>query len=106
MNENLKKPLDNEVPPALLAYMEVQDRRYDPGHWLGGNIDPALRAKRPNRYGYILLGVAFVCAAFAWYYGKYGAAEAVAFFRPLAALNLLAGVKLLRKPKPSGVSQR
>jgi hypothetical protein len=40
---------------------EAQNHRYDPGHFLGGNIDPMLAAPRPNRYGWVLLivGIAF-----------------------------------------------
>jgi hypothetical protein len=32
-----------------------QDHRYDPGYYTGGNIHPLLKARRPNKYGYVLV---------------------------------------------------
>ena len=39
---------------------ELQDHRFDPGHFTGGRIDPLLKARRPNPYGYVLLVGGFI----------------------------------------------
>jgi hypothetical protein len=44
----------------LADLREWQDHRLDPGHFTGGNVHPVLRARRPNRYGYVLLAGGFV----------------------------------------------
>jgi hypothetical protein len=37
-------------------WREIQDHRYDPGHWLGGNIDPMYRRRRNgNPSGYLMI---------------------------------------------------
>jgi len=38
---------------------------YDPGYFTGGNIHPLLKAKRPNKYGYVLIssGLGFLFVA-------------------------------------------
>ena len=43
-----------------------QDHRYDPGYFTGGNIHPLLKARRPNKYGYVLIlsGLGFLFVAF------------------------------------------
>lgn len=35
--------------------VEWLDHRYDPGYFTGGNVDPLLRARRPNPLGYLYL---------------------------------------------------
>jgi peptidoglycan/LPS O-acetylase OafA/YrhL len=81
--------------------MEWQDHRYDPGHFTGGNIDPVLKARRPNKYGYVLLagGVIMILVVLlgptdhilSWYY--------VMLEMGLAVLLIAAGLRLLKKPR-------
>lgn len=40
---------------------EWQDHRYDPGYFTGGKIHPLLKARRPNKYGYVLIQLLWVC---------------------------------------------
>lgn len=80
--------------------MEWQEHRYDPGHFTGGNVDPVLKARRPNKYGYVLLagGVIVILVVLfgptdlilSWYY--------LTLEIGLAALMIAAGLKLLKKP--------
>lgn len=53
--ERERGPWSSPAPSKLVEFMEVQDRQYDPEHWLAGNIDPVFTARRPNRWGYVLL---------------------------------------------------
>jgi hypothetical protein len=94
----------SDLPPAVQEFLEVQDRRNDPGAFLGGNIHPALRARRPNPYGYVVLGWAGVSAMFGVYYFRFRDWPAVVFFLVLTVVSFLAGVRLLRRPKASQVS--
>ena len=50
MNSHDSSPED---PIRLIT--EWQEHRYDPGHYTGGNIHPLIIARRPNRYGYLLI---------------------------------------------------
>ncbi|HLG13668.1 MAG TPA: hypothetical protein VJH03_03960 [Blastocatellia bacterium] len=88
----------NEDPIARIV--EWEEHRYDPGHYLGGNIHPLLTSRRPNKYGWVLivigaivillLGTAMRAEAMGWY-------EAILPVA-MAALLIIAGVKLVKKP--------
>ena len=88
-----------EHAPKVRELIEVQDRQYDPGYWIGGNIHPLLRGRRPNRYGYVLywsavLGFAAVIGGVSegrWSFVVMGGLAALLFGR--------AGWKLLH-PRP------
>jgi hypothetical protein len=71
---------------------EWQDHRYDPGYFTGGNIHPLLKAKRPNKYGYVLILSGLGLLAFAFFGRWYEAILQVA----LALLMLAADVKLAK----------
>lgn len=84
---------------ALRDTKEWQDHRYDPGHFLGGNIHPLLKGARPNKYGYVLIlgGLGILVIVFFgrnhmlyWYYAV--------FQMCVALLMITAGVKLIKKP--------
>ena len=80
--------------------MRIRDRQYDPGHWLGGNIDPLYRARRPNRWGYCLYVVTLFCAFGAVTLFRAGEWGGGILFAAWGLLNLVAGAKLLRRPLP------
>jgi hypothetical protein len=44
-----EQPSDSRRPELLRAYQEWSDHRYDPGHYLGGNIEPHLDRHRLGR---------------------------------------------------------
>lgn len=92
----MKRPTSRKHAPKLEEFIELQDRQYDPGYWLGGNVHPVLRARRPNRYGYVLVFAGLVGVGDAVYSVRSnewsGAILAVAF----AALFFGAGWRLLR----------
>jgi hypothetical protein len=57
----------NQREDPFADWREAQDHRYDPGYWLGGRIDPLIRAShksnRPNKYGWVLLVSGFFTVA-------------------------------------------
>src|SRR5262245_1515008 len=91
---------DLRLPPELEKVREVQDRQYDPGYWLGGNIHPLIRSRRPNRYGYVLfVPVVVLLASVAQTVRDQGWGAALA---PLAVAVFFSAVamKLLRGSQP------
>jgi hypothetical protein len=76
-----------------------QDHRYDPGYFTGGNIHPLLKARRPNKYGYVLilsgLGLLFVA-----FFGRDRLLEVVLQIA-MALLLIAAGAKLVKGTEPS-----
>src|SRR5437016_5885827 len=100
-------------------YIEVQEHRYDPGHFTGGNLHPMLKSrKRPNRYGYVLVlvGVLFLSMAIlALVKGDtsglstFEASAVTIIWGALALLLILAGFKLAKgtdtKPKSTNRSK-
>jgi hypothetical protein len=95
-----QRATDDDEPIKRL--IEWQEHRYDPGHYTGGNIDPFLKGSRPNKYGFVLIFGGVIILIFAvllvtsheplrWYYSTLQ----VAF----ALLAIVAGTKLLKKPK-------
>ena len=102
----MKQPITQSHAPKVRELIEVQDRQYDPGHWTGGRIDPLLRGRRPNRYGYVLLfnsliGLGLAAAGFSdqrWMMAFGGLA--------VAALFIVAGVKLLRGSRGAAKRRR
>jgi len=81
-----------------------QDHRYDPGYFTGGNIHPILKAKRPNKYGYVLILGGLAWAFFAFFGGDRLSIQAV-FQIAMALLAITAGVKLVKNP-PRGKIRR
>jgi hypothetical protein len=82
----------------LHKFLELQNHRYDPGFYLGGNVNPIISARRPNKYGYVLivLGVFFFLLVIkAWPRIEPKAAG----FIPLAfaVLVISAGAKLIKR---------
>jgi hypothetical protein len=88
--------------------MEWQDHRYDPGHYTGGNLHPIIKARRPNKYGYLLLFGALVIILVGvlaptdhvlyWYY--------LTLQMGVALLMITAGLKLIRKPRSGSRTKR
>ncbi len=76
------------------------EHRYDPGYYLGGRIPPFLRRRRDgggNQYGYVLIVGAVMTMILGL--GSYRSAESnliVGFYLLIAALQLVAGVRLAR----------
>src|SRR4029077_3837270 len=77
-----------------------QDHRYDPGYFTGGNIHPLLKARRPNKYGYVLIlgGLGFLFVAF---FGRDRLGTEVVLQIAMALLLIAAGVKLVKGTEPS-----
>jgi len=77
-----------------------QDHRYDPGYFTGGNIHPLLKARRPNKYGYVLIssGLGFLFVAF---FGRDRLWIEVVLQIAMALLLIAAGVKLVKGTEPS-----
>jgi hypothetical protein len=77
-----------------------QDHRYDPGYFTGGNIHPLLKARRPNKYGYVLilsgLGLLFVA-----FFDRDRLWIEVVLQVAMALLLTAAGVKLVKGTEPS-----
>ena len=94
----------SDLPPVVQQFVEVQDRRNDPGAWLGGEIHPAYTAARPNRYGYVPLFGAGLSAMFVWYYVRLGEWLPVFYIGFVGLVCLAAGIKMLRKPKQPSTS--
>lgn len=91
-------------PPGdpFREWREIQDHRYDPGHWLGGNIDPMYRRRRngnPSGY-YMIVGGAMGLGAGAAYlraggwYMAYGISALL-----IGVIMLIAGKRLLGRGK-------
>ena len=76
-----------------------QDHRYDPGYFTGGNIHPLLKARRPNKHGYVLIlsGLGFLFVAF---FGGDRLWIDVVVQIAMALLLIAAGVKLVKVPNP------
>jgi hypothetical protein len=58
----------------IVQYQEWAEHRYDPGHWVGGNIPPSTRNfwSGTNRrwLGGVYLATCAVAAAYAFYYAR------------------------------------
>ena len=88
-----KYPAEDNDP-----FRDVKDwqaHRYDPGYFTGGNIHPLLKAKRPNKYGYVLIfgGLGFLFVAF---FGHGPLWIEVVLQIAMASLLIAAGVKLVK----------
>jgi hypothetical protein len=78
--------------------MEWQEHRYDPGYYTGGKIHPLLRARRPNKSGYVLIvcGLLYTIPMILtlrsdpmpWY--------PILVWAPILVLIVLAGFRLIR----------
>jgi len=79
-------------------YNEDQSHNLDPGYWTGGRLAPILRSRRPNRWGWVLVvtGVFFIGMVIAnqsdaaWWQ--------TIWVVSVAGIQIIAGVKLLRRP--------
>jgi hypothetical protein len=87
------------------AFQEWQDHQYVEGYYVGGKIPPFLLGKRPNRFGYglvasgVLSSLAITLAALSQSRFDVRTLWSLGFFfgMLISALQLLAGVALLRK---------
>jgi hypothetical protein len=77
-----------------------QDHRYDPGYFTGGNIHPLLKARRPNKYGYILI-LSGLVSLFIAFFGRDRSWIEVVPQIAMALLLVAAGVKLVKGTEPS-----
>lgn len=88
-----------EKKDAIQDFKELQDHRYDPGFYTGGNINPLLSAKRPNKYGYFLI----VFGAFVLFLSIMVPSADPIDARPVtmafSVLVILAGLRLLKPRK-------
>jgi hypothetical protein len=91
---------------SIDAFQEWQEHQYLEGYYVGGRIPPFYLGKHPNRFGYGLLasGIFFalitVLGAFSW--ARFGDSDlwslsAIIVTGAIAALQLMAAVRLLRK---------
>jgi hypothetical protein len=92
-----KQPTENCDP--FHDVKEWQDHRYDPGYYTGGNIHPLLKAKRPNRYGYVLIPSGLTLLVIA----LFGRDHRLYWYPSplqtgLALLMIIAGVRLIKRP--------
>ena len=94
------------VDPAAAELEDWQDHQYDEGYYTGGRIPPFLRGTRPNPHGYALLAIggclAVIFAVLA-VVGLLGLGDlslgTLIFGGAMSALILVAGIRLLRKPR-------
>jgi hypothetical protein len=93
----MKYPAEDNDP--FRDVKDWQDHRYDPGYFTGGNIHPLLKARRPNKYGYVLIlsGLGFLFVAF---FGRDRLWIEVVLQIAMALLLIAAGVKLVKVPNP------
>ena len=94
------------VDPAAAELEDWQNHQYVEGYYTGGRIPPFLRGRRPNPYGYALLasgGCFAVMFAVLAVVGLLGLGDlslgTLIFGGALAALFLVAGIRLLRQPR-------
>jgi hypothetical protein len=73
------------------------DHRYDPGYFTGGNIHPILKARRPNKYGYVLILSGLLGLLLGAFFGRDGSWIQVIFQIAMALLLIAAGVKLVKR---------
>jgi hypothetical protein len=108
----MAKPKERQDPIAALE--EWHDHQYDPGHYIGGRLPPYLLGKRPNLYGCTLLASGILMAGlmlFGVIMSIAQGASSVSDSVPLViaipgsiltigiiTVEILAGIKLLRKP--------
>jgi hypothetical protein len=100
MNEDKPKPKESE-PEPIRAYQEWSAHRYDPGHYLGGNLAPHLDKSRlgksaRRKAGLLLAVMAFMAimgAVSSWPFSP--ALERVALIG-LAALVTTAAYRMYR----------
>jgi hypothetical protein len=76
---------------------EWQDHRLDPGHFTGGRIHPVLKARRPNRYGYVFLIGGLISIFFLGGLVRSGQTWMILGTALGATLNIAVGLTLLRK---------
>jgi len=77
-----------------------QDHRYDPGYFTGGNIHPILKARRPNKYGYVLILSGLLGFLFSAFFGPDRLWTEVILQIAMALLLIAAGVKLVKGTNP------
>ncbi len=94
------------VDPAAAEFKDWQDHQYVEGYYTGGRIPPYLRGRRPNPYGYALLAsggcfaVMFGVLAIVALLGLGDLSPGTLIFGgALTALFLVAGIRLLRRPR-------
>jgi hypothetical protein len=108
----MSKPKERQDPIAALE--EWHDHQYDPGHYIGGRLPPYLLGKRPNLYGCILLASGLSLAGLVLFgaimriaQGASPVPDSIPLLASvpasivgvgIIAVQILAGIKLLRKP--------
>ena len=79
-----------------------QDHRYDPGYFTGGNIHPLSKARRPNKYGYILI-LGGLVSLFIAFFDRDRLWIEVVLQIAMVLLLVAAGVKLVRGYRILGI---
>ncbi len=96
-----------EHKSSIDAFQEWQEHQYVEGYYFGGRISPFYLGERPNRFGYVLLasgGVLVLVAALvalSWARPRgfdLWSLSAIVVTGAIAALQLIAAARLLRKP--------
>ena len=64
MNEDKPKPKASDEPEQIRAYQEWSEHRYDPGHYLGGNLEPHLDQSRLGKSARRKAGLLLAVMAF------------------------------------------
>ena len=95
----MKKYLAEDNDP-FRDVKDWQDHRYDPGYFTGGNIHPLLKARRPNKYGYVLI-LSGLCVLFIAFFGGGRLGIEAVLQIAMALLLIAAGVKLVKGTVPS-----
>jgi hypothetical protein len=87
-------------PDPFAEIREWQDHRLDPGYFTGGRIHPMYRSRKPNRWGWVLIVIgSFTALTFPWILLSGTSVVGIAWIGAIAALQLAAGIRLVRGPK-------
>jgi hypothetical protein len=93
-------------PDPFADIREWQDHMYDPGYFTGGRLPPLLKARRPNRHGWVLIVSSLFSAFFAADFLRSGDIGPALYVIFVAAVFLVAGVMLVGKRPSKKVNER
>jgi hypothetical protein len=94
-------------PDPFHDIREWQDHRYDPGYFLGGHIHPVLKTgRRPNPYGYVLIGSGLLSIFFFGGALRTGELWQVLVMGSGGFISVAAGFALLRKRKKNAANKQ